>query len=149
MISGESYGRSPRVTLPEATPAYSNGMTVSPSNATSQRSGRENATPLSFPARGRWQPFHRLLKFDARHKTGQGLSQHLRRGAALLPDDGEDIFAAILFADFQVLGSPRRSFWQNPSPAGVAMPAASKARSAGGPLTRSSRSGWRGESDST
>ena len=48
VISGESYGRRPRVTLPEVTPAYSKGMTMSPSNATYQRIGREKATPESF-----------------------------------------------------------------------------------------------------
>src|SRR5512133_1662137 len=48
VMSGEPYGRSPREMLPETTPAYSNGMTMSPSNATYQRMGRENATPESF-----------------------------------------------------------------------------------------------------
>src|SRR3990172_2696320 len=48
LISGESYGRKPRVTLPETTPAYSNGMTWSPSKATNHLIGRENATPDSF-----------------------------------------------------------------------------------------------------
>ena len=48
VISGESYGRNPRVTFPETTPAYSKGMTMSPSKATYQRMGREKATPESF-----------------------------------------------------------------------------------------------------
>src|SRR5688500_3346762 len=47
-IGGESYGRNPRVVLPEITPAYSNGITAFPSNATNHRIGRENATPDSF-----------------------------------------------------------------------------------------------------
>jgi len=48
VISGEPYGRKPRETLPETTPAYSNGITMSPSSATYQRMGREKATPESF-----------------------------------------------------------------------------------------------------
>ena len=48
VISGESYGRRPRVTFPAVTPAYSNGMTLSPNIATNQRIGREKATPELF-----------------------------------------------------------------------------------------------------
>ena len=46
--AGEPFGRSPREVLPERTPAYSNGIMVSPYIAAIQRIGREKDTPELF-----------------------------------------------------------------------------------------------------
>ncbi len=77
-------------------PAYSNGITACPSNATSQRMRAGESHVGGIPAHG-------LFKLDPGDQPGQRLSEHFAGGAAGLFDDGHHVTPALQLADLQIL----------------------------------------------
>ena len=102
------------------TPAYSNGMTMSPSKATYQRMGREKATPESFQR----MDFSNLMLSTS---LGNASPRTSGVGASLLFDDGEDVFSAVLSRGLRVRCSRHYSSWQSQARLGCGLPSLSKA----------------------
>ena len=148
-ISGLLYGRRPRVIRPAVSPAYSNGMTVSPSSATNQRSGREKVTPLAFPAaRDAGSQRMDLSNLMPATKPGRDSASTSPAGRPACFTSAKTYLPPSNSRTCRSLGV-RPLLLAKPMAAGVGTPSGPKERSADGPLNRSSRSGWRAASAST